>query len=235
MLWGWYWRLRAPRYSGSKVEFPCCGDTFGQFAPDAMDNRPNRACPRCDSLPGGHRLPVLFLQERTEFSTEHLRGLEIAPQRTLFRWFKAMPNLDYVTAAVDSPRADVKADLTNMPFEDGSFDAVIAVHVLEQIPNDRKVTQEVFRVLRPGGWAILHVPIDVSRATTRKPAGVENPRERRREFGQANHVRIYGRDSGERLREAGFAVSVEDLARSQEIERFGLIPSELNFSTNTTA
>src|SRR5262249_12426105 len=78
-------------------------------------------------------------------------------------------------------------------------------HVLEHVPDDRRAMREFYRVLKPGGWAILLVPITVER-TFEDPAVVD-PAERLRLFGQEDHVRRYGPDYGDRLSEAGFAVS----------------------------
>src|SRR5215471_15262237 len=49
-------------------------------------------------------------------------------------------------------------DATAMPFNDGSFDVVIAAEVLEHIPGDQGAMNEIARVLRPGGTAAITVP-----------------------------------------------------------------------------
>jgi len=67
--------------------------------------------------------------------------------------------------------------------------------------------RELYRVLKPGGWAILQVPLDSSRATTFEDPAVTDARERERLFGQSDHVRVYGRDYPARLQEAGFRVN----------------------------
>jgi SAM-dependent methyltransferase len=113
-----------------------------------------------------------------------------------------------------------------MPFPDEDFDAVIAYHVLEHVPDDRSAMQELLRVLKPGGWAILQVPIDDEREVTFQPP-TESAQQRLELFGQEDHVRIYGRDYAARLRSAGFSVTVDDFVLSQDVDRHGLMPSEM--------
>jgi SAM-dependent methyltransferase len=45
----------------------------------------------------------------------------------------------------------VVADASNLPFADGSFDAVLACHMLYHVPDARVALAEFRRVLRPGG------------------------------------------------------------------------------------
>jgi SAM-dependent methyltransferase len=93
--------------------------------------------------------------------------------------------------------------------------------------DDRKAMRELYRVLRPGGWAVVLVPIDFSRAETFEDPSIVAPTDRERLFGQDDHVRVYGRDFTARLEEAGFTVRVEDFMRElgeSETRRYGLRP-----------
>ena len=84
---------------------------------------------------------------------------------------------------------------------------------------------EFFRVLRPGGWAILQVPVDSARSETFEDPSIDDPAERLRLFGQEDHVRIYGGDYVDRLREAGFTVTPDPYVKSlpsDQIDRFRL-------------
>src|SRR5690606_31148974 len=125
---------------------------------------------------------------------------------------------------------DVNFDITAMPFDDARFDVVLANHVLEHVPDDLGAMKQVLRVLRPGGWALLQVPLDWSRPTTYEDANIVDPRERMRAFGQADHVRWYGRDYLERLQKAGFLVEIRNIpgeAGASEVLRLGLDPQEV--------
>lgn len=223
---------RSIKYAGNQVECPCCGAHFRQFAPGSIYSAeagrritlPNRRCLRCDSI-DRHRVQWLYLRHRTNFFSAPLRVLHIAPEPQLRRRFATQPNLSYITADLYAPEAQVKLDLTFAPFPAGSFDAILCNHVLEHIPDDRRAMREVYRLLRPGGWALLNVPAYQHLQATVEDPTITAPAERERVFGQRDHVRMYGPDYVDRLAEAGFAVRVEDYARELgpgAIRRYGL-------------
>lgn len=101
--------------------------------------------------------------------------------------------------------------ITAIDFPDSSFDAVLCFHVLEHVADDRMAIREVFRVLKPGGWAILQVPI--TEPATREDPRIATAEERFRAYGHPEHVRAYGPDYADRLREAGFHVTVDRFLR----------------------
>ncbi len=144
--------------------------------------------------------------------------LHVAPEPALAAKFKTRH--DYVSIDRAAGRAMRAMDVTAIEFADQSFDAVLCNHVLEHVPDDRAAMSEILRVLKPGGWGSLQVPIKGE--TTEEDLSITDPRERRRRYGQEDHVRQYGRDYHERLRAAGFdvlaldksaIVGPEDLAR----------------------
>lgn len=218
----------AERVADHFVHCPCCNGNFPGFIAGGPNMRPNAYCPRCGSLER-HRLMWLYLKERTDFFTKQLKVLHIAPEKIYQDAFQAMPNLDYVSADISSPLAMIKMDITDIPFEENTFDVIICSHVLEHVPDDRKAMRELLRVLKPDGWAILQVPIDMNRAETFEDPTVTDPTERQRLFGQDDHVRWYGRDYPDRLRESGFIVSIEKFASEMtpdNICRIGIVSTE---------
>ncbi|MGQ9586560.1 MAG: class I SAM-dependent methyltransferase [Anaerolineae bacterium] len=218
---GW---MRQARFFGFAVRCPCCGGRFRTFLSTGVMARPNARCPRCNSVER-HRLLWLYLQERTDFFSAKRRVLHVAPEPFLQDRFQALPNLKYVSLDLEAPWAMLRADVTEMPCRDEAFDVILCYHVLEHVPQDRKAMGELFRVLRPGGWAILQVPLDPARETTFEDPAVCTPEARKRVFGQSDHVRIYGRDYKERLEGAGFQVRVDDYVRTLEpavVRRYGL-------------
>jgi SAM-dependent methyltransferase len=121
----------------------------------------------------------------------------------------------------------VEMDVTSIQYPDDCFDVIYCSHVLEHVPDDRAAIRELYRVLKPGGWAILQVPISAD-ATFEDPT-VTDPDARERLFGQDDHVRRYGPDYADRLAAAGFLVSVDGFVRElddREITHFGLERSE---------
>jgi predicted SAM-dependent methyltransferase len=202
-------------YRGDRVECPCCGGTFRKFMPVVRPVGPirdNVRCPDCGSRDRTRRL-WLFLERRTNLLSDRLRVLHFAPERIIEKRLTSQPNLDYVSADLSRSRATVKADITDLPFPDDSFDVLLCSHVLEHVEDDRKAMRELYRVLKPAGWAVVMVPISSRRAQTFEDPTIAAPADRERAFGQADHVRIYGRDFKARLEQAGFTVRVEDYAR----------------------
>jgi len=127
---------------------------------------------------------------------------------------------DYLSVDMDASRAMRAANLTRLPFPDEQYDAIVCNHVLEHVPDDRRAMAELYRVLKPGGWAALLVPMTET-LTDEDPAA--SPEERKKRFGQEDHVRLYGRDYLDRLREAGFRVSVhgwKDFVTFDDAKRF---------------
>ena len=117
----------------------------------------------------------------------------------------------YTTADLESPLADMHFDVQHIPMEARSIDVVICNHLLEHVVNDRIALAELYRILKPGGWGIMLVPEDRSRATTFEDDTITDPKERTRLFGQYDHRRVYGRDYDDRLAEAGFIVERIDV------------------------
>ncbi|NJK39150.1 MAG: methyltransferase domain-containing protein [Oscillatoriales cyanobacterium RM2_1_1] len=220
------YRIRGLRYQGDAVFCPCCRGQFSQFLPAGVDNRANSECPRCVSRER-HRLIWLYLETQTNFFRDRLKVLHIAPELLFQKKFVQMPNLDYISADLDSPLAMVKMDITQIPDQDNTFDVILCNHVLEHVPDDHKAMQELYRVLKPTGWAILQVPIDLNRETTFEDLSITDLAERERLFGQKDHLRWYGRDYADKLRAAGFTVKVDDYVNTLDgatIQHYGLRP-----------
>jgi len=224
-----FMRISALFYKGNNVECPVCNSRFRKFLPYGHNIiRENALCPKCLSLER-HRLMWLFLRDKTEFFTANLKVLHIAPEQCFYSRFKKLNNLDYITADMDSPIADVRLDVQKMPFEDNEFDVVICNHVLEHVEDDRIAMSEILRVLKKGGFALIHVPIDYSRKETYENEGVTGPKEREKHFRQKDHYRLYGLDFPERLQEAGFTITDDnytDELDKETIKRYRLIKNE---------
>jgi SAM-dependent methyltransferase len=199
-----YFRARALFFRGDAVHCPCCGGRFSSFVAVGSPPRP-AACPRCNSLER-QRLLYCYLRERTNLFTEQLSVLHFAPEDCLRQSLRHLANLAYLSADLAAGAAMMTMDITDIGFPDASFDVILCSHVLEHVADDRRAMRELHRVLKPGGWAILQVPLDESREMTFEDPTVTDPGERERLFGQWDHVRVYGRDYPVRLREAGFRV-----------------------------
>ena len=117
-------------------------------------------------------------------------------------------------------------DITNLKFKDNSFDAIICLHVLEHIHEDIKAMRELYRVLAPGGWAILQVPIWAFETVEMPGASRDHYLEL---YGHSDHVRRYGFDYKNRLEKSGLKVKIDQFSRKLDLEfrrRFGLFETE---------
>ena len=185
---------------GNNVECPICEISYRKFLPyGRLNPRPNALCPDSLSLER-HRLMWLYLKDRTEFFNKPYKLLHIAPELCFIKRFKSMPNLDYTTADLDSPLADIKMDVHDIPYDENTFDVVFCNHVMEHVEDDIKAMSEIYRVLKPGGWAIIQSPQDYNRAETLEDPSITDPRERERIFWQDDHVRLFGLDYGKSLK-----------------------------------
>lgn len=188
-----------------------------------MVQREDALCVHCGALER-HRFVWLYFSEKTDlFDGRTKKVLHVAPERCFEHLLKKQLGDGYVTADLTSPRAMVKMDITDIQYPDDSFDVIYCSHVLEHVQDDRKAMREFHRVLAKDGWAILLVPITVDR--TLEDPTIIDPSERLRVFGQKDHVRRYGPDFVDRLREAGFTVTVtrvSDLFEPADSIRMGL-------------
>ena len=233
--------VAALKYRGTDYTCPFCGGRFARLMPGGFNfpvlrekqvigagPRENAVCPRCYSQ-DRERLVYLFLQaKQPEIFSEPRALLHVAPEPTLSAKFRACPRLKYLAADLDSHLADVQMDITAIGQPDASYDAIVCNHVLEHIPDDRKAMSELYRVLKPGGFAILQVPISAT-TPTYEDFTIEDPRAREEHFGQYDHVRIYGHDYVDRLRSVGFEVTTyaaTDFLEAKRVREFALNPDE---------
>ncbi len=217
-------------YKGDQYTDPIDGRSFREFLPYGYENpRDNVLSPSTLSLER-HRLLWLYLQNETDFFNSYLRVLHIAPEQCFVGRFRKMKNLDYTTTDLYSPIADVKADIRDLPFNDNEFDVVFCNHVLEHIPEDTKAMNELYRVMKPGGWGVFQVPMKYNQKDTYEDFSITSPEERKKHFGQYDHVRWYGMDYFDRLQKAGFSVDTSygtDKFSPEEQQRFALMKGEI--------
>jgi SAM-dependent methyltransferase len=172
----------------------------------------------------------LFLKQETPFFEKPLRVLHIAPEVCFIHRFERMKNLDYITADLESPLAQIHMDIHQMPFEAGAFDVVFCNHVMEHVTDDLQAMGEILRVLRPQGWAIIQSPMDYSLVTTFEDPAIQSAQARFEAYGQEDHVRLYGLDYPERLRKAGFEVTERQYAQElppDQVQQYALPKDEI--------
>lgn len=199
-------------HRGSRVQCPCCDCQYSDFAPRSG---PDRVCWHCGSLERD-RLLWVFFDRNPSFLRHGMSILHVAPESSLRPRLESVAG-QYVAGDLEGVFGEHIIDITELDFPDASFDAVVCNHVLEHVPDDRAAMRELRRVLRPGGWAMLLVP-DVQADETVEDISITDAAERLRLFGQADHVRRYGRDYLDRLAQAGFEPNAIDFGRELPVE-----------------
>lgn len=218
-------------YAGSDVECPICGSRYRTFLPYGRINpRPNALCPSCLSLER-HRLIWLFLKAKTNFFSQKLNVLHIAPEQCFMNRFEKIHGDGYITGDIESPLAKVKMDIHRMPFQENTFDVVLCNHVLEHVQDDIAAMGEIRRVLKPGGWAVMQVPFfsPVPETTFSDPS-ITDPREREKAFGQDDHVRKFGKDYALRIQKSGLVPEANTFAATlspADCKKFGITSNEI--------
>ena len=174
---------------------------------------------------GRHRIGWAWLTEHSGLDRGDWRVLHVAPEPELARRIETLGNVDLISVDLSSPLADLHMDAMRLGLADARFDAVICSHVLEHVRDDRAVLSELYRILRPGGWALIQVPLPSGRQSTDEDVDASSPEERLRRFGQVDHLRLYGMDLVDRIEAAGFDVATfraDDLFDGPALERHRL-------------
>jgi len=229
------------RYAGIKFKCPLCGFHFRKGLPFGSTEkiwkekkivpggyRPNARCPRCGSL-DRLRHVFLYLKNKTRVLTDELRILHVAPEVYLAEVLRSNKKIDYVSVDLDPKKALMQMDITNIKFDDNSFNVIICSQVLEHIPDDKKALCELYRVLKPGGFAILQVPISEVLEKTFEDPQVTTDEMRLKTYGQTDHVRIYGQDYCERLQSVGFEIELyryADENKHNDAKKYALVENE---------
>jgi SAM-dependent methyltransferase len=225
-------KLVAPLlFKGDKVECPVCEKSFNKFLSygSKVAHRENVLCPY-DLTLERHRLMWLYLKYHSNFMSDQLNVLHIAPEQCFHGLFKKQTNLNYLTGDLESPIADMHFDLHHIPLEDNRFDVVFCNHVLEHVDDALQCMKELHRVMKPGGWGIMQVPQDITRQETYEDTSITSPEEREKHYWQKDHVRLFGLDYPEWLKKAGFTVKefkpTENYSKDQ-ISRYRLQEGEV--------
>jgi SAM-dependent methyltransferase len=216
------WTLKAA-YGVFPRECNICGYR-GRFVGYGRPMRIDARCTSCGALER-HRLLKLWLDHSLD-KIQSRDVLHFAPEPSITRVLRPVART-YVTADLDPTAAALQLDIEAIELDDQTFDVIVCSNVLEHV-DDRRALAEMHRVLRPGGVALLMVPIIEGWRSTCENALVKTPRERRLYFGQEDHVRYYGSDLRRRISAVGFEVD-EFTATEPFVAAYGLTRGEKLF------
>jgi len=201
---------------------PICGWEGEEFLPcnpnfahdDSRQLSSNCKCPNCNSH-HRHRGFMLILQ-RFDLPKAHANILHVAPEDFMATYFEQRAH-QYIK--IDKhleryqPNTVIEMDLTALEFSNNAFDFIFCSHVLEHIPDDQKAINEIYRVLKPGGIAMLMVPIyPLEKTADLYPKSPDIQ----------THVHQPGLDYFKRYEKAGFSVNVYYPENLFDKEKYGL-------------
>ena len=171
---------------------------------------PDTRCPWCGSHLH-HRLmwtvlPDLLAELTSHANNNTLRILHFAPEKFSIPRLQKLRDIKYITTDFLREDVHVKFDMCRLGLATECIDLVIASHVLEHVPNDVFALNELFRILRPGGGAVLLVPLLAEKSF--ELDNVTTDAERLSLYGQEDHVRAYGIDFADRISSCGFEVEI---------------------------
>lgn len=178
-----------------------------------------------------HRFIWHYLKSETPLFTQNpIVLLHISPEHCFYEKLKSRENILYFPVDKFEPGYDYQSltrnfDLLNQNLETEKYDFIICNHVLEHIPDDATAIENLFKILKTGGNAIVTVPILPGNRPTYENKSITSPKERKKHFVQWDHVRYYGTDISERLEKAGFevkSVNAQTYFNDSEREKFGL-------------
>jgi SAM-dependent methyltransferase len=241
------YKIKYANYKGAGFECNCCGASYSKFVPDypAAENAyaintneviagygENILCPACLST-ARERLIIALLKNEIKISGKKI--LHFSPEKSIYNFIKK--HNEVVTADIEPLFYKIiddkikNEDATRLSFTDNSFDVVIGNHILEHIPDDKKAMQEMYRVLKPGGRAILQVPYSTKILNTLETPEINDQETQSALYGQKDHVRIYQlKDYIKRLQKTSFKVEVIDYSNLIAYYKNAIQPNEVFLS-----
>ncbi|RRQ46589.1 class I SAM-dependent methyltransferase [Chryseobacterium sp. SC28] len=191
-------------YRGNSHQCPICEKKFRKFL---MNQRGEKLCPSCGSMPRDRRL---FIEFQKEFSgKEKVRLLDFSPSRSLYRKLKSIKNIEYYPTDLSTDFiSEYQYDITDLAVDERFFDFIFCYHILEHIDDDAKAMKELYRVLKSEGKIFVQTPF--KEGEIYEDPEVKTDEDRLKYFGQKDHVRIYSVNGlAKRLANAGFQVQIK--------------------------
>jgi SAM-dependent methyltransferase len=219
----------------SAKECPICGAGYFKF--ETYNNRKNAICFNCFSMERD-RLHYVFLKEHTTlFDHTKKKLIHFAPEKSLYNYIKSYQNIDYYTAdlmvtlnARFQARPEYVMSVTDIEFDDNSFDFLICSHVLDDVDDDARAIAEIYRVLKKKGRALISVPVDTSNLATIE--FYENEKLKKELNIGAENKRIYGSDIIDLLAIPGFEVrkiTASEILDNSQIDRYSVREKDIFF------
>ena len=196
-------------YKGNHFECNCCGKTFRKLKAKGNVLRKNAKCPYCSSLERT-RLLLFYLEKETDiFKKKNCKILHFAPEKTLYSKFHTITSIEYIDADINPNFADNVFDIEAIPFPNEYFDYIICSHVLGHVANEQKAIEEMHRVLKLNGKALIMTIIDKNRSTTFEDPNLITPEERLQYYSEPDLARLHGLDFSQRLSQCFYVDEID--------------------------
>jgi SAM-dependent methyltransferase len=211
-----------PFYVGNKYYCNCCKKSFRKFLPKGNIKRKNAKCPYCFSLERVRLLDLYLTRETQIYKGKGLKILHFAPEEALYEKFITIEDIEYIDGDINSANARNTIDITNINFNNNYFDIIICSHILGHVPDEKKAIKEMYRVLKPNGYALVLTLLDQNAKKTFENPQITTPKEKLETYGEPDLCRLHGKDFGRRLSEAGFnveAINYKDKLDGQTIKK----------------
>jgi len=190
---------RAFLYRGNNFECNCCGRRFRKLRPKGNIVRKNAKCPFCGALER-HRVLFFYLEKETNlFTKKNCKLLYFAPEHCLLQKFKQCAFIDFIDADINPNYANYVFNIESIPYPNEYFDFIICSHVLGHVSNEQKAIEELYRVLKPEGQALIMTLIDNTLEKTYEDPSISTPEERLKYYSESDLARLHGLDFAQRL------------------------------------
>ncbi len=209
-------------HSGNDCYCLYCKKSFGKFIHEGVKAnvfkkykvagggyKLNTRCPNCGSVDRA-RLLALFFKTRTAVFQQKTSILHVSPNKSIAKFLLDSTTINQTIGSIEPEQFSefncIYLDVQDIQFPEKQFDVAICCHVIEHVDDDEKAMSELYRVLKPGGYGILQVPIALDLEKTLEDKTLKTDKERKIAHGQVDHVRLYGKDYFEKLTKVGFRV-----------------------------
>jgi len=241
-----------PDFVGNKYQCPACLTNLAYFNsfPDhsyqqlrqngfiyslrdfETANLKNNACPACGTG-DSNRLYAIYLRDKLSKldTNKKYTFIDFAPVPPLAQIIKSYRFINYRSADLFMPDVDDHVDIMDMKiYKNNSVDMFLCAHILEHVTDDIKAMKELFRILKPGGWGIIMVPILLSINKIQEDPNITSENERWKYYGQGEHVRMYSKKGFiQRLASVGFKVHQLDINYfgKSVFKKYGISPKSV--------
>lgn len=187
----------------------------------------NFGCPCCHSTDRERHLFMYF--DKLDFwkYIPDSTILHVAPEPYLAKKILSLQPAEYIRGdLLPADEHELRIDITEASFEDNRFDVLICNHVLEHVANYRKAFAEIFRLMKPGGRAILQTPYSKLLARNFEDEGINSDTSRDYFYGQRDHMRLFGEQQFlAELQATGFILQIirsSDIIDNHESQLYGI-------------